>query len=347
MKSYAALLDGSRAIVDVPVPELKEYQALLKMEACGVCNGTDIKIAHHQFKNFSTYPALLGHEGVGIVTETGAKVRHLKKGDRVILPLQESKLGEYYSGFGAYSEYCVVGDSKALLEDGYNDTAAGFSLNYHAQTVLPADIDPVEATMVVTFREVLSAAKKFGIKPNMNVVIFGLGPVGLCFIQTLKLMGIGTVIAFDVKEHKAARGMQFGADYAYSTTAVDPCEAVRAVLPQGVDMVVDAVGVTSIINTGLAMIKDSGKVCCYGISPHLDMQLDWSKAPYNWQLDFIQLPYKTDEVAAHAQVMSWIKAGALKPNDYISHVFPFNEIEKAFQMIEAGTTEMKTVIKYV
>ena len=92
------------------MPKYKECQALVKMQSCGVCNGTDLKLIHGNFKNLDTYPATLGHEGVGKVVEVGSKVKNLKLGDIVLLPFVEEKLDDVYSGWGAYSEYTVVGE---------------------------------------------------------------------------------------------------------------------------------------------------------------------------------------------------------------------------------------------
>ena len=65
MLGFAALKEGGAALVTLPIPEPAPYQALVRMRACGVCNGTDSKIIHHTFKLFDQYPTLLGHEGVG------------------------------------------------------------------------------------------------------------------------------------------------------------------------------------------------------------------------------------------------------------------------------------------
>lgn len=86
MKSLAVYEDGHLEIVEVPMPKYGEYEALVKMESCGVCNGTDLKIIHKKLKGFDTYPALLGHEGIGRVVEVGSKVTSFKKGDLVTLP---------------------------------------------------------------------------------------------------------------------------------------------------------------------------------------------------------------------------------------------------------------------
>lgn len=346
MKSLAVSNNGELSIVDIPKPEYTDYQAIVKLESCGVCNGTDIKLIHRTFKGFDTYPALLGHEGVGRVVEAGQKVKYLKPGDRVLLPFIEGKTGEYYSGWGAYSEYAVVGDGKAMIEDGIGPGSAEFSEGYFAQQVVPDSIDPVAASMIITFREVLSASKRFGFKPNSSVVIFGAGPVGLCFTRFSKLLGMGPVIVFDIVDEKLEGAQALGADYTYNSTAVDIKAAVRSILKDGADFVVDAVGINQIINQAMELIKYNGKICCYGISPKLNMELDWSKAPYNWSLQFVQWPSKLEESEAHTQIISWIQMGVLNPLDFISDIVPFSNILDAFKIVEEKKAKKKIIIKY-
>ena len=117
--------------------------------------------------------------------------------------------------------------------------------------------------------------------------------------------------------------------------------------PQGIDYVVDAVGINDLINQAMGLVKYNGKICCYGISPNLGMNLDWSRAPYNWTIQFDQWPSKKEEGEAHAQIMSWINLGLLKPGDFISDVFSFDQIMDAFKLAEnRKSNTKKIVIKY-
>lgn len=109
---------GTLSVQEIPKPAYGECQALVKMQSCGVCNGTDMKLIHHSFKNFDSYPAILGHEGVGRVVETGSKVTGLHVGDMVLLPFLEQKTCGYTPGWGAYSEYAVVGDAESYIANG-------------------------------------------------------------------------------------------------------------------------------------------------------------------------------------------------------------------------------------
>ena len=349
MKSLIVDKNGVLSFAEMDMPEYGECQALVKMLSCGVCNGTDMKIIHGTFKNFDTYPAALGHEGVGEVVAIGDKVTNLKIGDKVLLPFVEKGTNGIESGWGAFSEYCVVGDAAAYIANGKGPGTPEFSEGYFAQTVIKDTdkVDAVGASMIVTFREVLSAIRRFGFKPNENVVIFGAGPVGLCFTRFSKLLGLGTVITIDVVDEKVALAKELGADYAFNSKVTDVNAEIKKLFPDGVDYVVDAVGINALINQAMELIKYNGKICCYGISPKLTMELDWSKAPYNWSLDFVQWPSKLEEGQAHNQIMAWINAGILDPYTFISHVFDFEDAIKPFELIEAkDPTVKKMVVKF-
>ncbi|MFD0696628.1 zinc-binding dehydrogenase [Paenibacillus sp. GCM10027628] len=346
MKSLVVDKDGQLAVRDIAKPAYGEYQALVKMVSCGICRGTDLKLIHGEFKGFDTYPAVLGHEGVGRVMETGARVRHLQVGDLVLLPFLESVTEGLHAGWGAFSEYAIVGDGQSLLEDGKGPGSPEFSEAYYAQQRLPHDIDTDVAPMIVTFREVLSACKRFGFRPNASLVVFGAGPVGLTFITFAKLLGMGPIIASVTSDVKVEEALLAGADYAFNSKKCDLTAEVRNVCHDGVDFAVDAVGKNEIINQSMELLAPYGHIGCYGISPETEMRLDWSKAPYNWHLDFIQWPSKLEESECHRQVMSWIECGVLKPEMFVSKVFEFDRILEAFEFVEQNSGQKKTVITF-
>ena len=186
MKTLVVERDGRITVHEVNKPRYNEYQALVKTIACGMC-GTDIKLIHRTFKGFpeSVYPIMLGHEGVGEVVEAGSKVKGLKVGDKVLLPFVDpdpENLPGLGSGWGALSEYAVVCDPKAPWPGGAPDCA-------FAQTVLDDDLDPVDATMIVTFREVLSNIRYFGIPaPGLRGSVW-LRPCGSYILEVYEPAG--------------------------------------------------------------------------------------------------------------------------------------------------------------
>lgn len=344
MKTLVVTKTGELEIQEIPVPVINEKQALVKMVCCGICNGTDAKLVHRSFKGFpqEVYPIMLGHEAVGKVVEVGSAVTKYHKGDIVLLPFvdaDEELYGKLGSGWGGYSEYGVIHDETAY-PDGEAPECA------YAQTIVPDYIDPVDSTMIITLREVLSSIKRFGIKEGDKVVVFGCGPVGQTFIRFLKLLGVKELIAFDVVEEKLADALEKGADHAFNSTACDVKEEVRNICPEGVDYVLDAVGITAIINQGMGLIRDGGKICCYGISPKSSAEIDWSDAPYNWTLQFQQFPSKVEEGECTEQIYGWIKDGTIDLKDYISDYFEFDDVLTAFEALEKRQISKKGIIVF-
>ena len=287
MKSLIVNENGGLEVREIPVPEINSKQALVKMICCGICNGTDAKLIHRKFKGFEedAYPLMLGHEGVGEVVKVGEEVTGYHVGDKVLLPFVDADEKLYPglgSAWGAFSEYGVVNDYRAFGNGTAPECAYG-------QTILPEDIDPVDASMIITLREVLSSIKRFGMKANESVAVFGCGPVGLTFIRFMSLLGVHPIIAFDIIPEKLEEAKRVGADY-------------------------------------------------------LNMQLDWSKAPYNWTLQFQQFPSKKEEGEATNQIIAWLRCGAITLKDYISDYFRFEDVLEAFEKLEKKEIAKKGIV---
>ncbi|SBW09995.1 conserved hypothetical protein [uncultured Eubacteriales bacterium] len=343
MKTLVIAKDGALSIQEVNKPRYNEYQALVKTIACGMC-GTDVKLIHRTFKGFpeSMYPIMLGHEGVGEVVELGSKVTGFKVGDRVLLPFvdpDEENLPGLGSGWGAMSEYAVVCDPKAPWPDGAPDCA-------FAQTVLDDDLDSVDAVMLVTFREVLSSIRFFGIKPADSVVVFGCGPVGLTYMKFMSLLGVKNLVACDILREKLAQAKDHGATHLINSKESDVREEVRKIFPEGVDFVLDAAGFPAIVNQGMGLIKDRGTVLCYGVPEKEEITIDFSKADYNWRVIYQQMPRKREEGEAHEQVLAWMRSGELNIKDFISDYFDFSDSVEAYAKLLDKKVLKKGIIKF-
>lgn len=343
MKTLVIAKDGNLSIEEVNKPKYNDYQALVKTIACGMC-GTDIKLLHRTFKGFpeSMYPVMLGHEGVGEVVEVGAEVKGLHVGDKVLLPFVDADAGNLPglgSAWGALSEYAVVCDPEAPWPDGAPDCA-------FAQTVLDKDLDPVDAVMIITFREVLSSIRFFGIQPADSVVVFGCGPVGLTYIKFMSLLGVKNLIACDIIPEKLEQAKAYGAAHLINSKEQDVRAEVRKLFPDGVDYVLDAAGSPAILNQGMGLIRDRGTVLCYGVPEKEEVTIDFSPADYNWRVIYQQMPRKREEGAAHEQVLAWMRSGQLNIKDFISDYFTFSESIEAYQKLLDRKILKKGIIKF-
>lgn len=344
MKSLAVSKEFQLEFIDIPRPECDESSVLVKILACGIC-GTDMKIIHGRFKPCKDYPCLLGHEAVGIVVEVGKDVEAFEVGDKVLLPYIDGKVGEYQTFFGAFSEYGICHDWRAMAKNGKGPDSPGFNDFFFTQKKIPAHYDPVASVMIITLREVLGAVKHFGFCAKDNLVIFGGGSVGLAFAKFAKLIGMGPVILVDVLDEKVERAKKIGVDYAFNSRKTDIVSEIRKIFPEGVDYTLDAVGVNALIPLSMQLIKMGGKILIYGIDPNLNMDLDWTKAPNNWALEFFWSPEKEVEAEVHDQLIRWIDMGLIDPADFVSHVFDFDDAMKGFDILENHLPADKIVIK--
>ena len=347
MKTVVVHKDGSLELREVPKPKYGPRQALVKTIACGLC-GTDVKLMHRCFKGvpLSTYPLMLGHEGVAEVVEIGAEVEKFKIGDRVVIPyvnpVDPELYGDLGTAWGGLSEYSLVYDHTAYNKNG-EEPPEDFA---YAQSIIPSDLDPVDSVIIITFREVLGAIRYFGVEPGNPIVVFGCGPVGLTFIKFLSLLGFKDIVAVDILDEKLKSASAHGATKTINSKTTDVTKTVRADFPDGVPYVIDAVGLPAVANTALSIIVDRGKIFCYGVLEKEQITLDFSTASYNWTYVCQQMPDKPQEGATQDQIIEWIISGKLVMKDFISDYFKFTNVIDALQRYEKGEVSKKGIVVY-
>lgn len=345
MRGLVVWGDGHASLETMPVPEISDYEALVQVTAGALC-GTDMKILHNNLKGFTDYPTILGHEGVGRVVKIGAKVRNFKPGDKIVLPYILNPIGGFYSTWGAFAEYSVIGDTDAMVADGYTiDNQTLYEFNF-AQRKIPDDFDDVAATMIITFREVYSTILRMGFHKGQSVVVYGAGPVGLAFLTLLKHMGLGPIICVEHHDSKLENARRHGADFCINSKRQDAATEILRILPDRPDILLDAAGVPSLINENLKLVKDYGDVCIYGVTPKNEALINWQEAPYSFNLRFAQWPSKKEEAAVHDEIVRMMRDGVLNGMDYISDVFDFADSVDAIEFFRAHKNEKKIAIRF-
>ena len=319
MKGVVVYRDGSVKVEELPKPKIGDYQALVRNLSCGICNGTDLKLIHGRFKGFDTYPAVLGHESVGRVVETGARVTSFKKGDLVLRSILEKVEDDrHFSGWGSFAEYGVVGDAAAMKKDGRTDY---FDI-YLAQQIVPGHYDVHKAVMLITLKEVLSGIERFGVSRNKAVLIHGAGPVGLAMVRFAKLKGAHPIVVSEPHAERRERALRLGADVAIDPKSEKLAPRAKTIAPEGFDYVIDAVGLNQLMSESLRLVKFNGKVGVYGIAADTHAEIDWTDAPYNWAIHFVQWPTFQDEAAVHNEVLGLVDSGAIDLSEFVTHVIP-------------------------
>jgi threonine dehydrogenase-like Zn-dependent dehydrogenase len=345
MRTVAVTAPGQVEIIDTPKPAPGPYQALVRTELACVCNHTDGELVRGTFPGMDTFPFALGHESVGIVEQAGAQVRNFTVGDRVVSGLVfDLSVEGLQSGWGGLCEYVLANDHEAMVEDSVADEDHGWVEVFEIQTPVDADIDPEDAVLLCTWREVLGAFRDFHLRPGDDVLIFGGGPVGLSFVKLGRLFGLGWIGLVDRHPEKKEKARSFGADAVFS-----PGDPSIAGIPDShgkLDAVIDAVGKAELINVSLPLLKRGGSIGIYGLLAVKELTVDDGLGDYNYNLHVHQWPTRQYEKAAQAPLCDWVREGRLSAKEFITHRFPIAHIADALEAVRDRKV-IKALLTYV
>lgn len=329
MKAIAVVAPGDVQMVeDVPKPEIGPYEALVRVHACGFCNGTDLQIIGGTLEaGFGGFPTVLGHEGTGEIIAVGEKVRYIRVGERYLHPNLRPDAGNGYSKtFGSMAQFGMVSDNRAMLEDGYTQE----QLPWVKQHRFPSSISYVDAGVLLSLAECHSAAKNFGAAPGMEILIYGAGPMGIALAMFCTLAG-ACVTQIDSVEERLERAVRVG--HAAQTIDFQKENVDQVLGKKRFDLVIDAVGFTSILYEGSQRLKPGGKMCSLGVLRKNDLLVDTSRLQGNTSLHMLNFPYGEYDIMD--ETIALIEAGKISPKDFYSHVLPFEEIGRAIELVRS------------
>lgn len=326
MKGLVVTPDKKIELVpDIPMPVIGTYEALVKTECCMICNGTDMEIIRGGLPEAPNFPLMLGHESAGRVVAVGDKVTTYQIGDRVIrasLPDNE----KYYSAWGGFAEYGVVVDSAAMRRDGL-ENRSGLT-----QQAVKKGITSVQASLMITLKETCSAIKRAGIQEKDVVLIVGDGPVGLCFLSNLKLLGIENVMMLGNRKSSLEVAKRLGAvDVFWNKDAMEKAR-LKEIYGGRVTIYLDTVGSTDTIGQGMDFVAADGKIVVYGLGTGSNLQLDLTDMR-NFSLQFLQWPIEECEMLTHDLVSEGVLSGKIKTDELVTHQFLLEEYEAGFAAI--------------
>lgn len=331
----AAITDGKGNvwIEEVPSPEINDYQCLCKILACATCSGTDKKIINGQFPPGAKYPAVLGHESVGVVIEKGKKVKNIKKGDIFLRPTSVypgEKIGKYFSLWGCFAEYGIVTDTEAFYKNNPSKTLNPYTI-YQQKIPSEIKIEPSDATMLITLKETFSFISKIGIRMNSKVAVLGTGPVAMGFCFFSKLMGAYPVIAIGRRNQPLEYIKNLGADFTINNRKEDMVKKTKEITEsQGVDFIIDAAGDEKLFTESAQLLGENGKIIPYATTHSTKYIADRSKGPGNWQIIFTG----PDENLAHNSIMGLLKLNVIPLKSFYSRRMKLEKIKEGFDLLK-------------
>jgi S-(hydroxymethyl)glutathione dehydrogenase/alcohol dehydrogenase len=344
----------------------KAGEVLVEIKATGICHTDEFTRSGADPEGL--FPAILGHEGAGIVADVGPGVTSLKKGDHVI-PL--------YTPECRQCEYCTSGKTnlcqairetqgQGLMPDGSSRFSIGKERIFHYMgtstfsnfTVLPeiavakvredAPFDKIcyiGCGVTTGIGAVINTAK---VKPGDNVVVFGLGGIGLNVIQGARLVGADKIVGVDLNPARQALGEKFG-----MTHFVNPTEVEGDLVPYlvdltggGADFSFECVGNVDLMRQALECChKGWGESVIIGVA---GAGQEISTRPFQlvtgrvWRgTAFGGAKGRTDV----PRIVDWYMDGKINIDDLITHTMPLSEINNAFDLMHAGES-IRSVVMY-
>ena len=349
MKALVYHGPGEKAWEDVPEPVIvNPTDIIVRVDTTTIC-GTDLHILKGDVPAV-TDGRILGHEGVGTVTEVGGAVTSVTVGDRVLISCISACGACSYCHQGLYA-HCLADEGASgigwvfgHLIDG---TQAEFvRVPFADNSVYKLD-DTVSDEAAVMLSDILPTGFEIGVrygrvKPGDVVAVIGAGPVGLAAMMTASLYGAARVIAVDLDAHRIQQARQFGATDGVDNGADDWVEQVMAMTDGlGVDVAIEAVGVPATFAACLKIVRPGGSVAnvgVHGAPVELPLQDLWIR----------DLSITTGLVSTSTtpMLLRLVAQHQLAAERFVTHRFSFDQMLEAYDIFEraAQTDALKVAI---
>lgn len=329
-------------LFEEPKPEPQENQLLIKMSAAGIC-GSDL----HYFLEggLGTFkvkmPFLMGHEPAGVVVDPNGN-REFKEGDRVAIEPGLSCL---------HCEDCHRGLHNLCSRAHFmGSNAPGAFQQFIAaegrQLVkLDSEMTDEGGAMLEPFGVAFHALRLASLDIGARVAIFGTGPIGLYLIAAAKLAGAGEVYAIDKLGYRLEFARDtFQVDHLINEDSADPVEYIKSYTSgRGVDVAFDAAGMQKTVDECFRVTAPAGKVVLVGIPTYDELSYNPHVARTK-ELTILNVRRSNQTLM---KVRELYRQKKVNPAVAVSHRFPLDDIQKAFE-IAAGYADgvMKAVVAF-
>lgn len=330
-------------IEERPMPVPGPDDVLIEVKAASIC-GSDLGAYRHASDRFAP-PLVLGHEFAGVVADFGGKVTGIERGQRV------SANPMLYCGACYHccrGEYNLCGRRKSLgtaIGGTQSDGAMRQYMTIRSQNILPLSdgLDFADGAMLEPLGVCLAAAKCGRREDEENVVVLGMGPIGLMTVKFLKAMGVHNVIVTDIVNNRLSMALQCGADHGINDKDTDAVDAVRELTGGvGADRVIITAGIGASIAQSLAMVRNGGTVVLVALM-HETVEFDPMQIVARG-INFLGSYMFTNEMA---EAMDMMADGRVGVRNLITSTFPLHEGKAAFDALLApNNREIKVQLTF-
>jgi alcohol dehydrogenase len=313
----------------------KATDAIVRITKTTIC-GTDLHILKGDVPEV-TDGRILGHEGVGIIEETGDFVTKFKKGDHVLISCITSCAVCDYCRKGMYSHCENGGWILGHLIDG---TQAEYVRIPYADTSMYKIPENSDEEALVMLSDILPTGYECGvlngqIGPGDTVAIVGAGPVGLAALLTAQFYSPSLIIMIDPDDNRLAVARKMGATHTINNRNEMAVEQVFKLTDnKGVDAVIEAVGIPATFELCQSLVAPGGRIANVGVhgkSVELHLETLWAKN--------ITITTRLVDTISTSMLMKTVQSGKLNSKQLITHRFKLFEIIKAYNCFEQASKE--------
>lgn len=327
MKALVYHGPGQKSWEEKPKPVLQHpTDAIVKIYKTTIC-GTDLHILKGDVATV-TDGRILGHEGVGIIEETGTSVSNFKKGDHVLISCITSCGKCVYCRKGMYS-HCE--DGGWILGNMIDGTQAEYVRIPHADTSLYLVPQGMDEEALVMLSDILPTGFECGVlngqvQPGDTIAIVGAGPVGLAALLTAQFYSPANIIMIDPDENRLAVAKKFGATHLINNASSNATNSINQLTHGvGVDVAIEAVGIPATFGLCQEIIAPGGRISNVGVhgkSAEIHLETLWSKN--------ITITTRLVDTVTTSMLLKTVQSAKLKPEQLITHRFKLSEIMAAY-----------------
>ncbi|HVB71882.1 MAG TPA: zinc-dependent alcohol dehydrogenase family protein [Acidimicrobiales bacterium] len=335
MKALVYEGPGRKSWTDIPNPVVQRpTDVIVKMDATTIC-GTDLHILKGDVPEVAV-GRVLGHEGIGVITEVGSGVSQLAVGDRVILACVSS-CGKCSNCRQNLYSHCLDPEGVAGIGwiFGYmiNGTQAEYVRVPFAENSLYKVPEGVTDAEGILLSDILPTGFEIGVqygavKPGDVVAVVGAGPVGLSSVMTARLYGPSKIIAIDLDSARLKRAAEFGATNVVNSGEADWKEQVLALTDgQGVDVAIEAVGIPQTFTMCTEVVRPGGHVANIGVHgkpAELKLNELWIK-----NIDISMGLVNTNTLS---MLLKLVAEHKLPADKFVTHEFSFDQVLEAYDV---------------
>lgn len=346
----AAVYYGPRdlRVESVPIPEIGPKDILLKIKYCGIC-GSDV----HSYGTglYISKGQIMGHEFSGEVVKVGAEVKDVEVGERgtgfnsgicgtcywcqtqnyhLCPSLFENSTG--YGLPGAFAEYVKISNAQV-------------GISFHK---LPDALDDMTAATIEPVGVAAYTVDQCEPKPDDQVVVMGAGLIGNAIMQIMKASPVNKVVITEVSDIRMEAAKKSGADYIINAASENVIDRLKDIVGVGryhfnegamADIVVDAAGAPSAVEQTFEAVRSGGTIAFVGL-PEKKAAIDTTK-----------IVHKAPRILGclggnMPKSINLLTEGKVKTKDLVTHVFPIEKAQEAFEIQMKPNESVKVMIEY-